>query len=142
MGFTPKPRDEVNKMNVLEPGTYDFEVTKAVEETSKSGNPMLVVDMKCFRPDGTCAFVRDWLVNADNYMCQHKCRSFCETTGCDELNQYVVGQSGLVAVQVEETEEYGKQNRVLGYPTERKGEGPPAPASPEPASVADDDIPF
>lgn len=148
MGFTPKSREEVDDMNVLEPGTYDFEVVEAEEKVSNSGNEMVAINMKVFRKDGSFAFVRDWLMNMDNYYAQHKCRAFLETTGRDEVNEYVQGATGLVALQIEETPQYGKQNKVVGYPTERT-QAPDRKEKSEPVTSTgaaflppDDEIPF
>jgi hypothetical protein len=131
MGFTPKSREEVDAMNVLDPGTYDFEVTESEEQTSKKGNQMIAINMKVFREDGSYVFVRDWLVDAENYMSQHKNRSFCDSCGIDELSEYIAGSCGLVVLQVEETDEYGKQNRVIGYTTQRPEKKTPRQTVPQ-----------
>ncbi len=69
MKFTVKTDEQIAQeeadakaAGVLPIGTYDFEITKAKEETSAKGNDMIVLDLSVFDSEGEPRSVRDWIL--------------------------------------------------------------------------------
>lgn len=145
MPLVPLSKDKLTDMKLLPQGTYDFEVVKAVEGATKTkGDPMVTLDLRVFKPDGGAIFVKDWLINMDNYSAQHKIAAFCEATGATEVGEGCVGASGQVILGVEDNDQYGPQNKVLGYklPGASKAAPKREQAAPAVAVEEDDSIPF
>lgn len=158
MALVPKDYDELDGMKaqeeanmLLEEGIYDFEVFAVEETSSKKGNPMVVVDLRVFRPDGSHRDVRDWLVDMPNFLCQHKIKTFCETCGIEQVDEWITGRCGKAKIVQDEYEKDGetkKTNKVDAYYTGPADEVPkPREPKPEPvqtkiANIPPGEIPF
>ena len=154
MKITPKTEEQIAAEGVLAPGVYSFEVMKAEEKTSKSGNPMIVLDVKLFGPDGEPFYVNDYLLEKFAF----KLRHFCAMTGLLDAYQ----QGSLTAGDCEGRTGHAKVAIDKGKPNPQGGNYPdrnaikdyvPAPveaAKPEPTdaqlsntdAVVTDDVPF
>lgn len=158
MEFQPKTEREIRDAMVLPAGTYDFEVTKAEEATSKKGNPMIALTLNVFPADGTSPRqIRDWLVGS----MELKLNRFCRATGLEEaynageLNAFACdGVSGKAKVGIEPSAEYGDRNTVKDYvpaletPAAKTAPAAPAAKKPDPTQYEQelvakgDEIPF
>lgn len=76
---------EINEMRgILKPGTYQFECIEASHQVSKkSGNSMLVLQLKVWDETGKSYLVKDWLVGTKEMA--FKTKKFLESIGKDEL---------------------------------------------------------
>lgn len=149
----PKTEEELDMDRLLPKGTYDFEIVKAEEKTSKKGHEMIDANLKVYHGEGF-QFVRDFLMEA----MPHKLRHFAETVGV--LDAYesgslqasdIVGRSGKVRIDIEPAGEYPAKNVVKDYGEKKKADvaakGPLMNAGPKKTpSVEDglesDSIPF
>jgi hypothetical protein len=120
----PKTEEELDMDRLLPKGTYDFEIVKAEEKTSKKGNDMIDANLKVFHGDGF-QFVRDFLMEA----MPHKLRHFAETVGILEaydagqlVANELVGLSGKVRIDIEPAGEYPAKNVVKDYGEKKKSE--------------------
>lgn len=160
MEFSPKTEREIRDAMVLPAGEYDFEVAEAEDKTSKNGNEMIELQLRVFGEDGGARMVKDWLLPTFEL----KLNRFCRAVGLSDayetgtLDAFACKQmSGKLKLGVEDSAEYGKQNRVKDYvapeiaPEEfnQDDPGPPTPkgvpaAQTRAARAAgqDDDIPF
>lgn len=119
--------DELSSSQLLEPGTYPFEVMGASEEISKAGNQMIKLKINVFGPDGQNAHVFDYLMEKMAF----KLRHFCEATGL--LAKYEAGtlseldcegKSGFVKIKIDPANgQYSAKNSVADYV---KPDGAPA----------------
>jgi hypothetical protein len=80
MRFEPKSEEEL-RATVLEPGVYDGEILKAVEKTSKKGNPMIELTMKFYGAGDDSSIVMDYLLES----MPKKLRHFAEAAGILDL---------------------------------------------------------
>lgn len=79
--FPPRTEEEVSR--ILQPGIVEFEVIKAEEKTSKTGNLMLELTIKCFDQKGKSNLVSDYILTDTNW--EWKLRHFCFSCGLDQL---------------------------------------------------------
>lgn len=86
MKFTPKSEKQIAEEGLLPEGNYGFEVAKAEDKVSKSGNDMIEVNLRVFNTDGGFVFVRDFLMEKIAY----KLRHFAEAAGL--LEKYESGE--------------------------------------------------
>ncbi|CEG60979.1 DUF669 domain-containing protein [Legionella micdadei] len=142
MRFTPKTEEELQLMTLLEPGIYQFQVSTATNEMSKSGNEMIKLTLNIWDKDGRLHFIYDYLLEAMGY----KLRHFCETTGLidkydhGEINVTdCINRQGYVELAIQEGklkdngERYPSRNSVKDYIKKSKVES---------ANDLNDDIPF
>ena len=123
MRFQPMSDKEIDALGLLPPGTYDFEVLESSDEVSKnSGNEMIKLKLSVFDEGGRDHHIYDYLVASDAGMCVRKIKHFSACVG--QLDQYeqgtldadaLIGVGGKVSVSVEESAQYGAQNRVEDY---------------------------
>lgn len=155
MKFQPKTEEELEaeaNENLLPAGTYDFEVLAARERTSKSGNPMIEVEVEVFHDNGSIK-VKDFLMEAMQFKLLH----FCEVAGLE--SKYAagdledvdcIGVTGKCKIRIEKGRKkengdgnFRDKNSVQDYV--KPGEVAAAKTS-TPASTAmnppDDDLPF
>lgn len=136
MNFEPKSEEELDEAMLLPEGDYPFEVHKATDKTSSSGNEMIALELYVFDEQGRGRTQRDWLVASDQPLCIKKIRRFCAATGL--MEQYESGQlssdscygaSGRCSIVQKKSEQYGMQNSVSDYiaiggdSTSQEGEG-------------------
>ncbi len=125
MQFTPRSTQDLEleekkreEALLLPRGDYDFEVTEAIEKTSKSGNPMIQVRLKVFHED-SFRFVTDYLMEKMAF----KLRHFAESVGLlDEYNagnfnaSDLVGASGVVKLEIEPAKgDFSAKNAAKDY---------------------------
>jgi len=124
--FTPKSEKEIEEERLIPEGTYGFEVTQAVQTESKSGNDMIKVMMKVFKPDGNFVFVTDYIVLTDNMM--YKLLHFCQATGLEEAYESgefalddagaladFTGATGELKLGIQKSDDYPDRNTVKDY---------------------------
>lgn len=152
MKFTPKSEEELGGDRVVFPaGDYEAMVYKASEETSKSGNDMIKLQLEIFDPKGgPSAFVFDYLVATEKAL--FKIRHFCDSAGM--LDLYESGSlyadacidANVMVKLVVEKYEGDDQNKVKDYIKRPTPQSQPVTREPDweqaKKSVPDDDIPF
>ncbi len=158
MRFTPKSEHEIEAENLLPKGTYDFEVAKAEDGTSKRGNEMIKVALKVFAPNGGTPFVYDYLLEAF----LSKLLNFCSCTGL--MDRYSAGaltaddcwgKVGKVEIDIEPASgKFKAKNVVVDYVRKDDVNFDQTPMSgntrranlptisQQAADMSDDDIPF
>lgn len=147
MRFTPKTETEIAEANLLQPGTYDFEVADAKDKTSKAGNEMIELNLKVFDADGDYRFVRDYLLES----IPHKLRHVAYACGLGD--KYEAGELTAedfldrtgqvkVGIQKDKTGQYADQNSVRDYVLPTGNATPARQAQSQPAVIDDDEIPF
>jgi len=162
MQFDPKDERELKDAMCWPAGIYDFEVTNAECKVSKNGNAMLALTLKVFNSQGATRTVRDWLVESDAAVCLMKMRHYCATTG--DMGAYEsgtienfpgIGAAGKCKLAIENSEQFGSQNKVADYvkPKADEEEKPALQGVPrsqterankalQEAGVPDDECPF
>lgn len=151
--FHPKTDEEIERMHLLPDGTYRFTVRNAVEAVSKSGNPMVRIDIEIYGHDGGSILTSDYLVSSDKMA--WKIKHFCDTLGL--LEQYQKGGleaqnlirlQGYAQVVTEKRSEYPARNKVKDYgkPKEKKSNNVLSPQKADPNKPLelkeDEDLPF
>jgi hypothetical protein len=136
MRYTPKTAEQIEAEerqreleNLLPKGTYDFEVFRAEDKISKSGNEMIALGLKVFADDGKTPFVNDFLLERMAFKLLH----FCEVTGLTEKYESgnltasdCVGCSGRVQIDIEPAKgAYAAKNSVRDYGDPEVSDGKP-----------------
>jgi len=85
MNFSPKTADEISTFSLLEKGVYNFRVTKAEDQISKSGNEMIKLTLQIWDKAGDSHFIFDYLLEKAAY----KLRHFAEC--CGLIDKYNLG---------------------------------------------------
>jgi hypothetical protein len=143
--FTARTEEEINAINLLEPGECDFEVAKAVSKKSKaSGNPMIELTLKVWDIKGKEKTIFDYLINIPSM--EYKIKHFCDSVGLDE--DYQAGSLSAVkcegkfgklklTIAKDKSGQYPDKNAVQDYvkSVSKKTNGTEQPPF-------DDDIPF
>lgn len=118
--FTPKSDNELNAERLLPEGEYDFEVSKAVDKTFKSGSVGIALTLMVFTPDGTSRIVNDNLVFSESAM--FKVSQFSKAVELYE--KYTLGEidaadcegrTGRCKVGIEPEGEYPAKNKIKSY---------------------------
>jgi hypothetical protein len=148
MRFSPKTKEELATMNLIQPGVYDFEIIEAIDKTSQSGNEMIALKLKVWDHQGHERIVFDYLLESMHFKFFH----FAEFTGLmDKYNagclmaEHCLGKTGKVDIIIQPDKKglYPDRNSVKDYidpshVAERKmSELPKAKEE-----VFDDEIPF
>lgn len=68
----------------ISPGTYPATVIKAEEKNSKAGNPMMVVELEVYTPDGKSKFVKDYIVTGGEYPNDWRLKNLAKAVGLDD----------------------------------------------------------
>jgi len=135
----------------IAPGTYPATVIKAEEKTSKAGNPMMVVEIEAYTPDGKSKFIKDYIVLGGEHPNDWRLDNLAKSVGltgngevnADDLN----GKSMNVKVGLKPARgDFAESNDVRDYyKPEAEDNGAPigrdsapdiAPAQKRPAPVA------
>lgn len=149
MKFQPKSEEDLKRESLLAPGTYDFEILEAKEAVSKKGNDMIALKLRVFSNDQGERTVRDWLMPSMGFKLKH----FSDTTGLSASYdagtlsaEDCQGRTGKVILAIEDSEQYGPQNKVKDYEKTKATEPALTPAVPpairKPAAAKEDEIPF
>lgn len=153
MSFTyPVLTDEqIQSMNLVDDGEYDFEVVSATEKMSKAGNNQIEINIKIWDNKGVQRSLRDYLVATENMA--YKVKHFCESTGLEygkgNMDTFqLIGRSGKCIVIKQQGQEkpmggrYPDKSVIKDYI--KIGEGSSTVSSPKPvtAPAFNDDLPF
>lgn len=122
MKFQPKTEQEVASSDLIQPGTYDFEVAEAEEKTSASGNDMIAMKVWIFPTEGGRRTVFDYLVGTEK--AQFKVRHFAAAVGM--IAEYergelaaldIQGQTGKckVVITKDKSGQYPDKNSIADY---------------------------
>jgi len=79
--FQPMTEEELQALNMVDDGVYDFEVIKATQKTSRSGNQMIELQLMIWDKQGKAHTVFDYLVSITSMI--YKIKHFCDSTGLD-----------------------------------------------------------
>ena len=91
--FTPRSDEEINALNLLEPGECDYEVVKAESKLSQaSGNKMIELVLKVWDVKGREKYVYDYLVNTPRM--EYKIKHFCESANL--MEDYISGSLSAI----------------------------------------------
>lgn len=146
--FNTVNREELKKATELIPdGWYEAEITEAKEETAKSsGNSMLNLTLKVYKPDGSHVMVWDYLVFTDKALWKvAECADACGAGDAYDRGELsgdmLVGNVVQVKIATKAaTGEYDAKNIVKSYAATAKPAAPkpsaPKPSAPAPAKVA------
>ena len=115
--FNYNPKDA---KKIFDAGDYQAELSSFEEKTSKSGKPMLVVNLQVYpRGAGQSILLRDWIVNPDSIW---KLKNLAQALGVSDKfeNQTFdpadyTGSSVIVSLKTKTDDNYGEQNTVVGY---------------------------
>ena len=151
MRFAPKTKEELDFDNLLPKGEYDFEVIKAEDATSKSGNEMIKTKLKVFHGEGF-QFVTDYLMEKMAF----KLHNFFETVGM--MDAYNAGEikaadlvsaCGKVQIDIEAASgDFPAKNVVKNYGSKAKKDAEKQAAKPafireaEGEDDSDESIPY
>lgn len=125
--FTPLSDEELDLIDIIPEGEYDFEVIKSQRKTSKKGNAMCELQLRVFGNEGRNHIVFDYLVFSNVNLNIKKVSHFSKAIGIHD--QYMKGSlpeefhsfSGrcLIGVQEEMPKDgggfYPKKNIVVDY---------------------------
>lgn len=124
MKVTPRTEAEVAQSSrpVWPAGEYDFEIVKATDKTSKSGNEMIETVLKVFNAEGEFILVFDYLMDLESMA--FKIKHCCEAIGISQ--KYEAGEvvaddlvtgTGRLKLKIDKSkdEKYGDKNAVVDY---------------------------
>lgn len=150
--MTEEQCDKERQFPLLEPGIYNFTVTKAEQKRSKSGNPMIELTLHVWDNTGKEFNVFDYLIATPNMM--WKIKHFCDSVGLSQeyadgkFNEHMaVGRSGKAdfIFQKGKAKEgggfYKDKNAVEDYVMTDKGAQKYNPSETD-SKEFDDSIPF
>jgi hypothetical protein len=117
MNYTPRSEDEC-KRQLLKAGECDFEILKSEATTSKKGNDMIKLTIKCWDPEGREGTVFDYLMDAIPHKLRHAAYA------CGQGHAYEDGsltaahfenRNGRLKLTVKVQEGYDDKNEVQDY---------------------------
>lgn len=82
--FSPMSEEEINLSNLMEIGTYNFEVVKSTRKISKSGNQMAELCINVFCNQGKQYLIYDYLIFSTIHLNIKKVKHFCDSVGLAE----------------------------------------------------------
>lgn len=117
MIFNPMSQEDIQKLGMIDPGIYDFEVVSAQEEKSKSsGMQQIKLTLLVFDIQGKEHTLFDYLTQHPQM--QFKVRHFCEAVGIvdrynagDLADQDCMNKCGKLEVVIQK----GKPKKEGGY---------------------------
>jgi hypothetical protein len=144
--FTPRTEEELNAMNLLEPGEGIFEILDAIQEVSQNGNNQIKLKLRVLDKNGREGIIFDYLVNIE--FMEYKIRHFCECIGLMEKYNLggfdandCLGKSGKLKIGISKDKkgQYPDKNSIVDY---LKGSESKTIQKELLKPFADDDIPF
>ena len=143
MQYNPKDASQC-----LPAGEYQATIMKAVETQSKNGKDMLAFQFKIYGPGNRVAILTEYIVAEVLWKLKNIAKAVGQLaafeTGEFRESDYV-GRNLAVALEVEESPEFGEQNRIKAYRVSVSGvrkESSDSDLPPPPQSRGADDIPF
>jgi hypothetical protein len=119
--FQPLSDNELNAINLVEDGEYEFEVVKSTRKTSRAGNPMAELQIKFWDKMGMIHTVYDYLVFSTVPLNIRKVKHFCEAVGLDEeyksgsIPEELSGYTGEIKISTDPGQEI-PEDRLQGKP--------------------------
>ena len=151
MNFKPKSKEELETMNLLKPGIYQFTVANAKDRTSKNGNDMIELNLEVYDKEGNTRTMFDYLLEA----MPQKLYAFCVSTGME--NRYhegsltssdCIGKMAYIEVSIQKGKEnpqggsYPDKNDVKKYMTKPVNGSAPIVAELYSKEEFDTEVPF
>jgi hypothetical protein len=105
--FNPLTEEELNAVELVEDGIYDFEVIKSVRKVSRTGNHMAELNIRFWDKNGKIHTLFDYLVFSIIPLNIRKVKHFCDATGLaeyykkGELPEELGGYSGKIKVSTQ-----------------------------------------
>jgi hypothetical protein len=129
--FSFSPLSELDCLNLLQPGEYDFMVKDAVSTISKSsGNPMMKLIIYVYDKNGREHTITDYLLESLMY----KVRSFAYGVGLDAqyesggfLPEHCINRTGRCEIIIDEPQpgsKYNPKNVIKTYIKKPKDNDP------------------
>lgn len=124
MRITPKSEAEVAMDGLLDKGIYPFEIKKATERVSKSGNPMIELILCVWDVNGNEHIIYDYLMESIGYKLRHCYYAACAGAIYESGNlnaDDLVGKQGLckIIIREDKTGQYPPKNTVVDYVTNK-----------------------
>lgn len=125
--FEPLTDEQIDSLNIVEPGCYNFEVVNSLRKESKANNSMAELTLKMWDIDGKVRIVFDYLIFSKIPLNIKKVKNFCESVGLLEeykkgcIREDLTGLCGkcTIDIQNEKPKEgggfYPKRNIVSDY---------------------------
>lgn len=149
MRFQPKSEKEIAESNLLPEGEYPFEISGGEDKVSKSGNEMIELLVRVYKPDGNFSIVHDYLLESIAYKLRHAAETcgLLEKYEAGELKgQDFIGKTGMLKLKIQKDKagQYADRNTVADYIVKdgEKAELPKAKAGTVGAILEGDEIPF
>lgn len=146
MKFTPKTKEELS--NLLPDGTYPFQISGAQEKVSKSGNEMIELTVRVFKPDGEFVIMTDYIMEKVAYKLRHAseaCGLLHEYESGILVDQNFIGKEGYLKLKTQKDPNgvYADKNVVSDYVVKKDGTAPVRVKKEEKtAEINPDEIPF
>jgi hypothetical protein len=154
--FNPMSDSELEDMDIIADGVYNFEVLKSTRKTSKKGNPMAEVLLNVWDNNGKSHHVFDYLVFSNVNLNIKKISRFCKAVGLveeykrGEIPEQLEKLSGKLELGTQEPQEklgggfYPKKNVVVDYVVQDgvKVQSKSSSQSLPVEEFKDDDLPF
>lgn len=127
MRYTPKTEKEIAEEKLLPEGEYPYQISGALEKTSKSGNDMIELTVRVFKPDGSFVLVTDYLLESLAYKLRHAAVSCglekiydAGTLKADDF----IGKQGMLklGIQKDKNGQYPDRNSVKDYIVPKEGD--------------------
>lgn len=102
--FPSMTEEELNAIDLVEDGIYDFEVIKSIRKVSRTGNHMAELNIRFWDKNGKVHTLFDYLVFSTVPLNIRKVKHFCDATGLaeyyqkGELPEELGGYSGKIKV--------------------------------------------
>lgn len=126
MDFAPRSLEDLAADRLWPEGVYPFDVISAEQKTSKSGNPMIALEICIYNDAGKERHLKDWLLEKN----LEKLAQFCRFTGMEDLyNEGKVeahdfeNREGFVHIRIEKPkpkghkdyDEKAREKNVVGW---------------------------
>lgn len=143
---------------VIKAGVYPATVIKAEEKVSKANNPMMVVEVEIFTPDGKSKFVKDFITTGGEYPQDWRLKHLAKAVGLPVTGTInaidLQGKSMHCKIGIKPAKGgYGESNEVKDYHAEGAAKddavdiapvvaaGPRRPTPPAQGASGSDDLP-
>jgi hypothetical protein len=145
MRFAPKSQKQIDEDRLLPEAEYPFQVSGGEDKVSKSGNEMIKLTVRVFKPDGNFILVDDYLLESIAYKLRHAAEA-CDLTPAYESGQLAgemfIGKTGSLKLKIQKDKNavYPDKNVIGDYVVPKAGVAK-APL-PKKDDFISDEIPF